>query len=99
MQLFADYSEEGNFVKGLSLYQVVLDLKKKTFESSSYGLELNRNYAESKLFKNIYDNQDFYFVHRYFYECKLKLRLLTNYGINFTSAIQLDNIYGVQFPP
>ena len=54
----------------------------------------------SKLFKNISSNQDFYFVHRYFYECKLKYKVaITNYGFNFTSAIQMDNIYGVQFHP
>ena len=29
----------------------------------------------------------------------INLRSLTNYGINFTSAIQLENVYGVQFHP
>ena len=46
MQLFADSSEEGNFVKGLSLIPgKVLDLKKNRFENTSYRLEFNKSYA------------------------------------------------------
>ena len=101
MQLFADSSEEGNFVKGLSLIPgKVLDLKKTDLRIPHIGWNSIKVMQESKLFKNIYDNQDFYFVHRYFYECNDKFKIsLTNYGINFTSAIQLENVYGVQFHP
>ncbi len=102
MQLFADYSEEGNFINGLSLIPgKVLDLKNKiNLRVPHIGWNSIETMQNSKLFKNIGNNQDFYFVHRYFYECKLKYKVsTTNYGFNFTSAIQMDNIYGVQFHP
>jgi glutamine amidotransferase len=43
----------------------------------------------------------FYFVHSYFVKCAFPRDVLstTNYGIDFTSGIQKDNIFGVQFHP
>ena len=102
MQLFAEYSEEGNIINGLSLIPgKVLDLKKKiNLRVPHIGWNSIEIMQDSKLFKNIGCNQDFYFVHRYFYECKQEYKIsTTNYGFNFTSAIQMDNIYGVQFHP
>lgn len=102
MQLFAEYSEEGNIINGLSLIPgKVLDLKKKiNLRVPHIGWNSIEIMQDSKLFKNIGSNQDFYFVHRYFYECKQEYKIsTTNYGLNFTSAIQMDNIYGVQFHP
>ena len=44
---------------------------------------------------------DYYFVHSYYFKCKNKKNEIgtTNYGINFTSFISKENIYGVQFHP
>ena len=46
-------------------------------------------------------NQDFYFVHSYYFDCLNKDNVvgLTNYGINFPSIVAKENIYGVQFHP
>lgn len=43
----------------------------------------------------------FYFVHSYFVECAHEedVALTTEYGRTFHSAIQRENIYGVQFHP
>jgi imidazole glycerol-phosphate synthase subunit HisH len=43
----------------------------------------------------------FYFVHSYFIECDDRDAdiLRTSYGVTYASAIQQDNIYGVQFHP
>jgi glutamine amidotransferase len=43
----------------------------------------------------------FYFLHSYYFQCNDSIDILTstNYGINFTSAISNENIYGVQFHP
>jgi glutamine amidotransferase len=43
----------------------------------------------------------FYFVHSYYVKCNDKNDelLTTNYGLNFTSALQHNNIMGVQFHP
>ena len=44
---------------------------------------------------------DFYFVHSYYFDCKQRENIIgtTDYGINFTSFISKENIYGVQFHP
>jgi glutamine amidotransferase len=44
---------------------------------------------------------DYYFVHSYYFNCKNKENILaeTNYGINFPSIVNKENIYGLQFHP
>ena len=44
---------------------------------------------------------NYYFVHSYYFECKSNKDEVatTEYGLNFTSIISKDNIYGVQFHP
>ena len=44
---------------------------------------------------------DYYFVHSYYFNCKNKDNILaeTNYGINFPSIVNKENIYGLQFHP
>ena len=43
----------------------------------------------------------YYFVHSYYIKCNQASDILaqTNYGLNFVSAFQKDNIFGVQFHP
>ena len=47
------------------------------------------------------ENKDFYFVHSYFFDCYNQKNIvgITNYGINFPSIVNKENIYGVQFHP
>ena len=42
---------------------------------------------------------DYYFVQSYYFDCNHKKNSIgtTNYGINFTSFVSKENIYGVQF--
>ncbi|MFZ5996228.1 MAG: imidazole glycerol phosphate synthase subunit HisH [Nitrospirota bacterium] len=49
----------------------------------------------------MFDEAKFYFVHSYYVQCDDNRHsiLKTTYGIEFDSAIQKDNIYGVQFHP
>ncbi len=102
MQLFADNSEEGKLVKGLSLIPgKVLDFKNKIKSRIPHigwnSITIKNN---NQLFSNINNNQDFYFVHRYFYKCKDEyVSSITNYEINFISSINHKNIFGVQFHP
>ncbi len=44
---------------------------------------------------------DYYFVHSYFFNCVNRENILaeTNYGIDFASIINKENIYGLQFHP
>ena len=56
---------------------------------------------KDKIFENIPNNTDFYFIHSYKFICDNSLNeiAISNYYKNFTSVINKDNVYGVQFHP
>jgi glutamine amidotransferase len=56
---------------------------------------------ESKLIKDITSDSRFYFVHSYYVSCSNKNDILmrSNYGFDYTCAIENNNILGVQFHP
>jgi len=56
---------------------------------------------KADLFKGIPDSSFFYFVHSYYVEPEDKNIIVgtTDYGIKFASAINKDNIWGLQFHP
>ena len=53
------------------------------------------------LFKCLEQQAIFYFLHSYYFKCSNEENSIskTDYGINFSSSIQHDNIYGIQFHP
>lgn len=53
------------------------------------------------LFSNLNDDSRFYFVHSYHAVCERETDVLTrtNYGYEFVSSVQNDNIFGTQFHP
>lgn len=62
----------------------------------------NLNFQKnSPIFKNILENNDFYFCHSYIAQGLDSRDILskTNYDCEFVSSIQKNNIYGVQFHP
>ena len=63
-------------------------------------LEVSVN-KHNPLTKNLPPAPRFYFVHSYFLAPNQKEDILmsSEYGINYTSAIHRENIYGVQFHP
>ena len=56
---------------------------------------------KSPIFTNIKNPSDFYFVNSYAFNVKDKNLIIseTNYENTFCSAVQKDNIFGVQFHP
>lgn len=52
---------------------------------------------KSPLFKNISENAYMYFVHSFYIESGENTIATSNYGINYSSALQKDNFYAVQF--
>ena len=102
MQLFADNSEEGD-LSGLGWIKGNV----KKFNLRKYGLKVphmgwhNIECKNSKLFLNLPNEKRFYFVHSFFFECKNKENIIstTDYGINFASSINKQNIWGTQFHP
>ena len=60
------------------------------------------NIKNSKgIYTDIDQHTDFYFIHSYYVMPKDKkiISSTTNNGVEFTSAIEFENIYGVQFHP
>ena len=47
------------------------------------------------------EETDYYFVHSYYFDCLNKQDVVaeTNYGINFASIVNKENVYGCQFHP
>lgn len=62
-----------------------------------------RQLKDSLLFRPMDEDEErrFYFVHSYHMACDNPADILTtsNYGFDFTSAFERENIYGVQFHP
>jgi glutamine amidotransferase len=56
---------------------------------------------ESHIMKDIPDQSDFYFVHSYHFICNNPSDILneTEYEYKFTSAVEKENIFGVQYHP
>ncbi len=55
--------------------------------------------AGNPLFRDIPDNAYFYFVHSYSMPISSNTIAQTQYGNPFSSAVNCDNFYGVQFHP
>lgn len=103
LQLLFEESEESPGVKGLGIFKG----KIKKF-STDMGLKIPHigwNSLEAKqkdtLFKGIPENSYVYFVHSYYLhaENENEIATVTNYGIDFHSAVGKDNIFATQFHP
>lgn len=56
---------------------------------------------DNPLLLNLSNNSRFYFLHSYYFQCNNQNDTVatTEYGIQFSSAVNDKNIYGVQFHP
>ena len=104
MQLMAKKSEEGD-VAGFGWFDAeVIRFKVQdtlTFKVPHMGWNQVVQKKPSALFENINPRESFYFVHSYHLKCNNSSDILneTEYEYPFVSAIQKDNIYGVQYHP
>lgn len=97
MQLLCQSSEEGN-AKGLKIFDT--EIKKFNSELKVPQMGWNTIYnLKSDLFQNIKENDYMYLVHSYYAPININTIATTKYGIEYTTAIQKDNFYGVQFHP
>ena len=55
----------------------------------------------SPLFTGLENDARFYFLHSYFFECDdpLNAAAVASYGLDFSCAVVVGNVYGVQFHP
>lgn len=105
MQLIATKSYENGETLGLNW----VDAKIIKFDFNNVDQKLkvphvgwNNTRFQNKniLFDGVHDNSDFYFVHSYHFTTKEDIvSSITDYGFNFVSSVQKDNIYAFQFHP
>jgi imidazole glycerol-phosphate synthase subunit HisH len=103
MQLFTNFSEEGNseglgWVDAETVKFILNDIRYKVPHMGWNSLEQKK---DSLLLKDLTDDSHYYFVHSYHVRCNNQEDILTTtqYGYEFVSAIQKDNIFGTQFHP
>jgi glutamine amidotransferase len=97
MQLMCNYSEEGN-TKGLGIFDTNVIQFSNAVKVPQMGWNTIFN-LKSKLFENIIENEFMYLIHS-FYVPKTDLAIAnTNYEVEYASALQKNNFYGVQFHP
>ena len=102
MQVLAERGYENGTHLGLGWikeHEVVENSKR--VRQPHIGWNSVRIRKKSPIFSGIDDESDFYFVHSFIMKSKSQEFVIgsTDYGDVFTSVIQKDNIYGVQFHP
>lgn len=97
MQLMCNSSEEGN-TKGLGIFNV--DVKRFSNEVKVPQMGWNViSDLKSDLFQGVKEKEFMYLVHSFYAEQCEEMIAKTDYEIEYASALQKDNFYGVQFHP
>ena len=105
MQMMAKSSDEGT-LPGLGW----IDAKVHKFDASQISAKLPLPHMgwndieivkDSPLLQNLEEHPRYYFLHSYYFECDNPDDAIarTDYGINFTCAVNYKNRYGAQFHP
>ena len=101
MQLLATKSYENGTHQGLGWIDgEIIKIPQTELKLPHMGWNEVLTKKENKLIQDE-EVKNYYFVHSYVFDCKSKKNEVasTNYGLNFTSMISKENIYGVQFHP
>ena len=97
MQLMCTFSEEGK-TKGLGIFDVEIKRFSNAVKVPQMGWNTVSN-LKSDLFTGVKEKEFMYLVHSFYAEnCKESIAT-TTYEIEYASALQKDNFYGVQFHP
>jgi imidazole glycerol-phosphate synthase subunit HisH len=105
MQMMGNKSDEGN-LQGLKW----IDADIKKFDESTIlqrtklphmGWNDVKPVPNHPLFVGLEDDAIFYFLHSFYFQCNSisDSIAISDYGINFTSAANHNNVYGIQFHP
>jgi len=98
MQLMCSFSEENN-----TTCLGIFEEKVKLFPVNGFKIPQigwnNITHLKSNLFRGITENAYMYFVHSYYVEKCDDAIALTNYVSEYSSAVQKNNFYAVQFHP
>jgi len=102
MQLFFDYGHEMGTFKGLGFVPgLVMQFPENGLKTPHTGWNQLNIEKNSPLFSGIPDQAYVYFNHGFYCQPSDQQDTIatTNYGLPFTSAVQREHLYGVQFHP
>jgi glutamine amidotransferase len=101
MQILANSGIENKHTEGLGFVDGEIKKIPTKYKLPHIGWNEVSFINTNKIFSNIKNDKDFYFVHGYYFKCKNKENIIatSNYGFEFPSVIQKDNILGFQFHP
>jgi glutamine amidotransferase len=97
MQLMCRLTEEGD-TKGLGIFDVNVKRFSNDVKVPQMGWNTITN-LKSTLFNEVRDNEYMYLVHSYYADLCNETISETTYGLVYSSSLQKDNFYGVQFHP
>ncbi|CAL4318801.1 imidazole glycerol phosphate synthase subunit HisH [Buchnera aphidicola] len=100
MQLLSSFSEESNGINMLGILDSCVSLLNTNdlpLPHTGWNQIFFDNY--NPLFKNISSGSWFYFIHSYAFSLNKYTISKTLYNIYFSSSVQKDNFFGVQFHP
>jgi glutamine amidotransferase len=105
MQILAESSEEGTckglgYIKG-KVKKIDSSMLKQKPKLPHLGWNSIEIIKENKLLQNIDPIFGFYFLHSFYFECTDSNDVLATsfYGSTFASAVQRENVFGIQFHP
>ena len=105
MQLFTRKSEEGElsglgWIPGETIRFNFKDLR-KPLRVPHMGWNTITTKKQGRMFRDTSEEQRFYFVHSFHLVCDYErdIACTTDYGYEFVSAVEHENIFGVQFHP
>lgn len=97
MQLMCKHTEEGN-TDGLGIF----DINIKRFENSVKVPQIGWNQIKnlsSPIFNGVKEGAYVFLVHSFYAPLDNEATAITEYGVQYATALQKDNFYGVQFHP
>ena len=97
MQLMCNNSEEGN-TTGLGIFDVNIVKFSSKVKAPQMGWNTITD-LKSSLFDKISEDQHMYFVHSFYAPKCFETIASTSYETQYSSALQKNNFYGVQFHP
>lgn len=105
MQMMGKKSDEGE-MDGLGWIDAEInkfDVSTITYHTKLPHMGWNDVFPKEghQLFHGLEKDAIFYFLHSYYFKCNDEKNRIatTDYGIEFTSSVQNDNVYGIQFHP
>ena len=97
MQLMCSSSEEGG-TKGLGIFQEKAIKFQNDLKVPQIGWNKLKIREDNDLLERV-DREFVYFVHSYYVPVSQQTIGKTEYGVEFSAALQKDNFYGCQFHP